>query len=184
MRRTTILMGAVVAALALAGGVALAATLDCAANTICKGTKDSDTMIGSSGWDAMYGMGGDDIIRGRLEKDSVDGGKGADRIYGGPGDDEYLWGGGTNRSGPYPDASDDYVHGGDGEDFIYGGFARGGVDRLYGDDGSDIIVADQRSEPGTKVTKEIIDCGADHDWVHYDAGLDVIKNCESLFGQP
>jgi hypothetical protein len=58
------------------------------------------------------------------------------------------------------------------------------VDRLYGDDGRDILIADQGSEPGTKFTKEIIDCGADEDWVYYDAGLDVIKNCEKLFGQP
>jgi trimeric autotransporter adhesin len=191
-RRAIGLLSTMAVVLLLGSGVAFAATaIHCpnvppsgspATLLFCNGTSEADTMYGSDLADYMFGMGGRDTMHTYGGSDVTDGGNGSDHIYGDAGGDETLWGG-AYSGGAYTDTGDDYVHGGIGADHVYGGYAQGGVDRLYGEGGNDIIEAAQRKqpmEPNVKVTKEIIDCGAGaQDEVYVDEALDVVKNCET-----
>jgi Ca2+-binding RTX toxin-like protein len=95
MRRRVILMVvAMLAVLALAGGVALAATID--------GTNGNDRLIGTDRADQIDGRGGQDVIRGHEGADTLDGGAGADDIWAGA-EDEFA---------------QDSVTGGGGDDVI------------------------------------------------------------------
>ena len=196
MRRTILLVATMALTLLVASGVALAATIHCpndpsqgspATGLYCFGTSMADTMFGSDLTDVMDGKGGADTMHGYGSADVLQGGKGSDHIYGDAGADYDLWGGAfhNNSVNPYPDTSDDYVHGGSGADHITGGYAQGGVDRLYGEGGNDLIAASQRNGSFSPVTKEIIDCGAGaSDEVYFDKGLDVVTNCEIKHGIP
>jgi Ca2+-binding RTX toxin-like protein len=187
--RAIVLLTTMAVVLVLGSGVALAATtIHCPNDTssgspstylYCYGTSMADTMDGSDLNDAMSGEGAKDTMHGYGGSDYLVGGNGPDHIYGDAGADLNLWGG--VETSINTDKSDDYVHGGSGNDSIDGGFAQGGVDRLYGEGGNDTISASQRQNPSPEfqVTKEIIDCGGGaSDTVHFDKGLDVVKNCE------
>jgi len=181
MRRTILLVATMALTLLVAGGVALAATIQCPnLGMPCFGTSMADTMYGTDVRDLMYGKGGADTMHGYGGVDTVHGDKGSDHIYGGPGADDSLWGGALTATDTYPDNSNDYVYGGRGNDNIVGGLAQGGVDRLYGQRGNDFLDASQRHQEDFKpVTKEIIDCGSGaSDEVYFDKGVDVITNCE------
>jgi hypothetical protein len=83
MRRRMILMVvAMFAVLAVAGGVALAATID--------GTKGDDRLIGTLKADQIDGKGGQDLIRGRLGADTLNSGAGDDTVYAGPRDESAV----------------------------------------------------------------------------------------------
>ena len=191
MRRTILLLATMAMTLLMASGVALAATIHCpndpssgspATYLYCYGTSLADTMFGSDLSDVMYAKGGADTMHGYGSGDYLQGDKGSDHLYGDAGADYSLWGGaydyGTVNS-PYTDTSDDYVHGGSGNDQMTGVYAQGGVDRLYGEGGNDIIGSSQRADAFSPVTKEIIDCGSGaSDEVYFDKGVDVVTNCE------
>jgi Ca2+-binding RTX toxin-like protein len=195
MRRLILVVSTMTLTLLVAGGVALAATIHCPNDAshgspveglYCYGTSAADTMSGSDLFDFMYGKGGADTMHGYGDRDYMQGDKGSDHIYGDAGADAFLWGGAVDPStGSYTDTSDDYVHGGGGGDTIHGGIAQGGVDRLYGEAGNDIIRASQREHnmnpnvPDVPLTKEIIDCGRGaSDEVQFDRNKDTITNCE------
>ncbi|HEX2728495.1 MAG TPA: hypothetical protein VHM16_02000 [Rubrobacteraceae bacterium] len=93
-RRTVLLLAAMLVALAVAGGVALAATID--------GTARDDSIRGTRGPDTIDGRGGDDVIRGL---------RGADTLAGSSGDD-------TINAGPRDETAMDSVSGGSGDDVI------------------------------------------------------------------
>jgi len=196
MRRLIVLVSTMALTLLVAGGVALAATIHCpndpsqgspVEGLFCYGTSAADTMSGSDLFDFMYGKGGADTMHGYGDRDYLQGDKGSDHIYGDAGADASLWGGAYDPStDTYTDTSDDYVHGASGGDTIHGGIAQGGVDRLYGEAGNDLIRASQREHnmntlvPNVPVTKEIIDCGGGQsDVVRFDEGVDVVTNCET-----
>jgi Ca2+-binding RTX toxin-like protein len=190
MRRSVLLLGAVVSvALVLgAGAVALAATIECSAGTPCVGTRRGDALNGSPRADyQMSGRAGADDLRGRGGSDRMAGGLGADKVSAGNGDDnQVVWGGeqrGNSSPYTYPDKSNDRTSGGRGRDRVYGGFGRGGVDAVFGNGGNDTIVVAQRGFPSTtgkvKVTKEVVDCGTGNDTVYRDRKVDVIADdCE------
>ena len=182
------LLGVVVAlALVLGtGAVALAATINCTADTLCVGTRNGDILRGSPGPDDMHGRAGGDDMRGNGGRDEMEGGLGADKVLGGVGGDEVVWGGeqvGSVAPFTYPEQSSDRTSGGAGADTVYGGFGQGGVDLVFGNRDNDTIIVAQRGFPTAdgevKVTKEVVDCGAGDDTVYRDKGLDVIaNNCE------
>lgn len=93
-RRTVLLLAAMLVALAVAGGVALAATID--------GTAGDDSIRGTRGPDTIDGRGGDDTIRGFRGADSLAGSSGDDAISAGPRDETAM----------------DTVSGGSGDDLI------------------------------------------------------------------
>jgi len=195
-RRAIVLLTTMAVVLVVGSGVALAATTIHCPNypangspstyLYCYGTSMAETMYGSDLIDYMRGGDDNDIMYGYGGNDFfLEGGNGSDHIYGDAGDDGDLWGGASNNIPnsniqALTDTSDDYVYGGSGADHIYGGYAQGGVDRLYGQGGNDLIEASYRNDPnGASLTKEIIDCGAGaSDQVYFDKGVDVVKNCE------
>ena len=162
MRRTIALLTAMVMTLLVAASVAMAATVNCPANTssniLCKGTIGGDTMTGtdrtySDGIDAyfwgdkIFGYGGNDTLNARGGPDELDGGPGNDTLYGGDGSDK--------------------LYGGDGKNFLSGG------------SGDDVIKAYNYGADG------VIYCGTGYDTVAYDSGLDFPSgDCEKRTGFP
>ena len=115
MKRTLLALTAILAALALSSGVALAATIICQPGADCLGTKNADTLEGTAGqdhiygrvggdtlkglggFDVLYGQGGNDKLFGGSERDFLTGGPGKDSISGGGGDDWHFFGNGWGR---------------------------------------------------------------------------------------
>jgi len=84
-------LGAVLAALVLASGAALAV------NKVCPpGSTQQNPCSGTTGNDLLMGMGGSDYIKGLAGNDKISGGQGSDTTDGGGGSDTYsyknLWG--------------------------------------------------------------------------------------------
>lgn len=69
------------------GGVALAASVDCQADTTCSGTSKADTITGSPGNDYILALGGNDNVNGWGGDDTLFGDAGADTVIGGEGSD-------------------------------------------------------------------------------------------------
>jgi Ca2+-binding RTX toxin-like protein len=177
--RALLLSSMVLVAVVLASGVALAKVIECRGTTSCFGTSRADTMTGTRADNQMFGEAGSDTMVGKGGADYIRGDQGADTISGNRAGEQFLWGGGFDAGGNYDDRSDDVVDGARGADSIVGGFAKRGVDSLYGGRGDDTINTAQRnSGTGAAVTKEIIDCGPGKDTVFYDKGKDEVKNCE------
>ena len=180
MRQGLLLMSLMALTVVLASGAALAlAPLYCPNDTggLCYGTEKPDTMYGRpTGPDYMYARGGADIMHGYEGADYLQGDSGEDKLYGGNGDDE-LYGGGGPPSNP-TDRSGDKAYGGNGDDYIYSGFAKGGVDRVFGGKGNDTVEAQR--DYGFPTTIDIVDCGSGtNDTVYFDEWLDKVKNCEN-----
>src|SRR5215212_4060265 len=161
MRRVFLLLTAMSVALAMASGVALAATIDCTGG-YCAGTEENDVMNGTDTYDLMSGLGGDDNMFGRFGNDEMYGGEGADFLLG---DEDY----------DYPDTllGNDTLYGGPGNDDLRGAF---GNDTIYGEGGDDFVFAYDQLRVTTGA--DIVDCGPGIDEVHYDKGIDKLRRCE------
>ena len=120
-RRVALLLAAMGAALVLATGVALAASIQCpnAANGVCNGTNAPDTLAGTNSVDTINGFGGDDAMYGYGANDTMNGGNESgygDGIYGGLGNDRiYGQGGNDLIEGDY---GNDYLDTGPGSDRV------------------------------------------------------------------
>jgi Ca2+-binding RTX toxin-like protein len=128
MRRAVILLTVVGAVLVLAGGVALAATIQCDGGT-CRGTNKGDTIHGTGGFDRIYGRDGQDEIYGKTGGDELYGGDLGDRIDGGYGWDEIRGGGGR-----------DWIDAHNGNDHV--DVADGRLDSVSCGIGTDTVVVD------------------------------------------
>ena len=152
MRRTILLLGAMLAALVGVSGVAWAATIQCPKvpdpyTGTCWGTQEADVIIGTSRGEAISGERGDDLIRA---------GRGADDILG----DDYWLG-------------EDENHGGPGADRIVGNLDS---EKHFGGRGDDLLV-DYKSGKNPDVFR----CGPGRDEVTYNKGLDrAAQDCEVL----
>jgi Ca2+-binding RTX toxin-like protein len=190
MKRAAFLLSAMAAALVVAGGVALAANIECPnrQDGTCVGTKKADNITGTLDPDFIRARGGDDRVSARGgDGDFSIGGSGKDRVRGNAGSDDAIGGSisGNFETGDlkFADNSDDVVHGGAGNDpTVAGGFGKGGQDRLYGGEGNDTLVSAQRRFPfrgDVRVNKEIVNCGPGQDVAFIDRGVDEVKdNCE------
>jgi Ca2+-binding RTX toxin-like protein len=188
MRRTILLVTAMVATLVLASGVAFAATFITCSEDPCvgtnrddliDGTESSETINARAGDDLIAGNGGNDVIYGDNGKDQGVGYGGNDTIYGGDGDDGII---GRAMRG---DEDSDTVHGGKGNDVIDAATFDDPlesqdppVDYSYGESGNDTIYAQDGNV-------DFIDCGetkggrTERDTVYYDEGIDTVtENCE------
>ena len=88
MRRILLLLALVAVGVLVAGGIALAATVDCASVIgFCVGTNEDDRMIGTDFPDQMAGLAGDDKLVGRDGGDELVGNEGSDTLVGGRGED-------------------------------------------------------------------------------------------------
>jgi hemolysin type calcium-binding protein len=171
MRRTMLLMAAAALALLVAGGVALAATIDCpnASRGYCYGTNVGDALYGTSNVDRMYGLGGADLMYGYGRGDYMYGGDESgwgDKLLGGNGADRMNGQGGDDAV--YGGNADDVINGGPGDDIVQGDY---GNDTLNTGTGSDRVNA----QDGQKDWITCVD-GA-NDRVYYDRGLDVLQGC-------
>jgi len=110
MKRTLQILTAILAALMLSSGMALAATVTCQAGVDCLGTRKADDLKGTAGKDHIYGRGGGDTLRGFGDSDELQGQFGKDRLFGGP-EKDFLIGGPGN----------DALGGGGGDDWYYFG---------------------------------------------------------------
>ena len=108
MRRGTILVGAVVAALLLGQGIALAKRIQCETGSECLGTNGHDTLIGTTTGDVMDGRRGDDTLQGLDGADEIFGNRGNDQILGGPVIDDIHGGPGNDRLEGGTDEGDTY----------------------------------------------------------------------------
>ncbi len=127
MRRLMLLLAVMGTAVMLAGGVALAATIDCpnrdggrcvgtAGDDIMLGRAVADDMAGRTGNDTMTGRGGPDVMVGDIGADNVNGGPGKDRLEGGTGEDILNGRDGNDRIFAAADRDSDSVTCGPGED--------------------------------------------------------------------
>ncbi|MBR0288602.1 MAG: hypothetical protein IJQ82_06440, partial [Selenomonadaceae bacterium] len=97
------------------------------------GGKSDDYLYGGNDNDTLVGNAGNDYLEGGYGNDSLVGGKGNDKLYGGYGKDTLLGGDGDD----YLDAwGRNYFDGGAGKDTIYGGE---GNDTIYGGSGNDSL---------------------------------------------
>jgi Ca2+-binding RTX toxin-like protein len=127
------------------------------------GTKQHDNMNGLAGNDTLNGYGGSDTLTGDAEtgtlgNDTLNGGGrndelgdrfGTNTLIGGAGSDTFYADYANHPVYPYDEISE--ISGGSGNDYVYA--ADGAIDT--------------------------INCGAgNEDWVDFDPGLDVVRNCE------
>ena len=189
-KRTILLLVAMVGALVVGSGVALAASIACTANP-CLGTPAHDSLEGTNnpekikalaGDDRVIAWGANDVIYGDEGNDIVEGDPGNDTIYGGPDGD------GSADSSSFADTN---LEGGNDSDTVYGGggadvidaaandepyeSAAEPVDKSYGGRGNDAIYAADGN-------KDIINCGRGKDVAFIDEEIDAnIKGCETKF---
>ncbi len=118
MRRTALLFAAMVLALVVSSGVALAVTKSCEAGVECLGTRKADTLNGSEGYDYMYGKGRGDTLNGFGGFDGLYGQGGADKLFGGPDVDHLIGGPGNDALSGGEDYDHYYFASGWGKDSI------------------------------------------------------------------
>ena len=162
---------AMVVALVVGSGAALAATISCDGGR-CEGTRGPDKLTGSPLRDVMYGFGADDKLYGNRGGDEMYGGSGKDVLRGGRGDDDMFGG---------PDNDDFY--GGSGADYFYGSSGR---DRMTGGPGRDQLLGglDDDTIASQDGVFDVVNCGpGSYDAVVIDRGLDRVRNCENVYWQ-
>ena len=128
MMRTALLFAAMLLALVVSSGVALAVTKSCEAEVICFGTKRADTLNGNEGRNPMFGKGRGDTLNGFAQTDYLYGESGRDKLFGGPDNDELSGGSGN-----------DALSGGEGLDNYYFG-PSWGKDTITDSGSSDVIL--------------------------------------------
>jgi Ca2+-binding RTX toxin-like protein len=171
-----LLAGAVV--LAVAAGVAFAATVNCQVDIPCVGTDGADELYGTASSDEMLAGRGDDLLVGRRGRDELDADSRGLPTTALDGDDQAYGNRGRDLLHGY--GGDDLLKGGSGDDeinaidlFFFDNNL--GEDTVLGDGGNDDI--DAKNE-----LLDTIDCGDGFDRVvSYDVGLDEITDCEILF---
>jgi Ca2+-binding RTX toxin-like protein len=129
MRRALLLLVVAAAVLAVAAG-AVSAALVCTGD--CVGTREDDTITGTTNPDRIAGMEGNDIISGGAQGDEIYGDEGNDTIEDGTTD--------TDTDFIYGDEGNDLIdvqEGVGGADTVFCG--SGTKDKVFFDQGSDII---------------------------------------------
>ncbi len=148
---------------------------------VFSGSDAAEEVFAGAGSDDISGGGGDDILTLGDGNDIADGEEGDDTIFaedgddlvrGGEGNDTIFLGDGDDRYGGIPEeddftAGDDEVHGGEGNDEL---LDLDGVNFLYGDAGSDFIVAVDERDPANPPTPDQLFGGADDDQIFGDDG--------------
>jgi Ca2+-binding RTX toxin-like protein len=176
VRRTTLLLGAMLMALVMVGGVAWAANIIQCPNPpvewgTCQDTDNNDIVYGTSGNDVItpHWGGGADVVYGYKGDDEIFGGPGPDVYYGGPGNDSLEADCDLDSA-----CGEDEKHGGPGNDKIIGNLRS---ERHFGGGGDDRILdgGSFRSNP------DYFSCGPGTDTVRHNEGLDkVAADCEIL----
>jgi Ca2+-binding RTX toxin-like protein len=183
---------AMVGAVVVGSGVALAASITCAVNP-CLGTDDPDSIQGNNNYNEVYAgasndlvvvFGGGDTVFGDEGNDIVVGYAGQDTIYGGPDGDGSALGTSFDDNNLEGQEDSDVVYGGAGNDYIDAAFndkpsefpTTEPVDYSYGGGGNDHIYAADGNV-------DIINCGTGtRDVAIFDKGIDTTTGCEKRTG--
>jgi Ca2+-binding RTX toxin-like protein len=180
MRRTMLLLSAMVLTLLVASGVAWAVTkIGTDGPDHLRGTNGDDNLLGRGGNDILNALAGDDNLLGGRGKDVVVGGKsccdrgdfsGGDKnLLGGPGNDAVVGGLGT-----------DNIVGKDGNDLVVDGPNREfSTDKLSAGGGNDVVGV--FNDPAFK---DIVTCGGGFDRVFADKKDVVASDCERVADTP
>lgn len=189
MRRVTLVLAVMAAALVLSGGMALAVTkFGTEGRDVIKGTNAPDVIQGKGGADTLAGRGQDDVLYGEEGADDLYGGSflfgeifeghrlvpdGADKLFGGDGNDCVF--GGTGN---------DILYGGDGEDsiglFCFEFISDLGNDIMYGGGGDDVIISAEPELPPSRQHRDLVFCGSGKDTVFFRPPDRVSGDCERL----
>jgi len=102
---------------------------------VITGTESSETLVGGTGDDRIYGLNGDDTLDGGAGNDLLEGGNGNDMLIGGAGDDSLR--GGVGDDVLDGGAGIDSLHGGDGNDTYY---IRDLYDHVHDSGGNDTAI--------------------------------------------
>jgi Ca2+-binding RTX toxin-like protein len=187
-KRLAVLVAAMVTALVLASGVALAVVkIGGPGNDTIKGTNEADLLKGEGGDDTIYGLAGNDLVKYTSEgrriaggvyggygddelhgdegHDTVSGGRGDDRIYGSEGSEI----GQSLRSGAFLYGG---LSGGQGDDEIYGGPGADESSGGYGDDTINLGPGDDRCPPGCRTIYIVPEGGPGSDVMRGGDGRD------------
>jgi Ca2+-binding RTX toxin-like protein len=180
MRRTMLLLSAMVLTLLVASGVAWAVTkIGTDGPDHLRGTNGDDNLLGRGGNDILNALAGDDNLLGGRGKDVVVGGKsccdrgdfsGGDKnLLGGPGNDAVVGGLGT-----------DNIVGKDGNDLVVDGPNREfSTDKLSAGGGNDVVGV--FNDPAFK---DIVVCGGGFDRVFADKKDLEAPDCERVADTP
>ena len=93
LRRVTLMVVLAAIAVLVVAPAAQSETITCKSGHVCKGTSESDWILGSSGNDRILPMGGEDYVFGNGGNDDVAHSYEADMIFGGCGSDTVRGGG-------------------------------------------------------------------------------------------
>jgi Ca2+-binding RTX toxin-like protein len=191
MRRVTLMLAAMVLAMLVASGVALAVTKTGGpGDDVLRGTNQRDTLEGGGGDDVLIGLAARDFMAGGTGKDTLEGGRGNDVVLGGPPpqgpnrppEQERPGASDTVKGGRGADVVDgaagaDALFGGPGGDFISDGEnRRGATDTLDGGPGDDFFWP--RNEPAGM---DIVLCESGRDRVFADRADIISDDCERVF---
>jgi Ca2+-binding RTX toxin-like protein len=117
MRRVTLLLLAVVIALSVGSGLALAKSINGGAgNDHLVGNVGKDTISGGGGKDRIFGKGARDRLSGDAGGDEVHGNEGPDSIFGGNGRDDLFGNEGNDFHNVFDEQPNDRVNCGPGND--------------------------------------------------------------------
>jgi hypothetical protein len=182
-KRAMIPLAAAIAGVALTGGVALAATVQCTGNP-CEGTTDDDSITGTANPDRIFAKAGKDNASGFGAGDRIEGARGADILFGDDGLDRSVDGDDKLFGGRGPDqmlaaGRSDLFVGGDGNDAIdarennfIGDPAIAGTDTVRGGAGNDQVFAMDGAVDHINCGK-----GREDSVVNRDPGLDTVEKC-------
>lgn len=119
------------------------------------GDNGSDTLVGGNGSDFMNGRAGDDYLLGGLGEDTMRGGIGNDVLYG------YQDGSPDNLFDDRDTADPDRIYGNEGDDLIIAGSG----DTVTSGDGSDLITLGSWIDPDNPVLVEDYQAGEDRIYI-------------------
>jgi Ca2+-binding RTX toxin-like protein len=180
MRRTMLLLSAMVLILLVASGVAWAVTkIGTDGPDHLRGTNRDDNLLGRGGNDILNALAGDDNLLGGRGKDVVVGGKsccdrgdfsgGNKTLLGGPGNDAVVGGRGA-----------DNIVGERGNDLVLDGpNLESSTDKLSAGGGNDVVGV--FNDPAFK---DIVACGSGFDRVFADKKDLVASDCERVADTP
>jgi hypothetical protein len=120
-RRAMLVLAAMMLALIVSSGAALAISKTCELNVECVGTKEADILNGSDGGDirdVIFGRGGADTLNGIFGDDDLYGQDGPDQLSGGPGVDQLIGGPGLDTLSGGADLDSYYFGAGWGKESI------------------------------------------------------------------
>ena len=134
MKKMALPLTAVMAAIVLSSGVALAATITCQSGVDCFGTNNADTLEGTASYDKIYGRGGADTLKGVGGSfDALYGQSGGDRLFGGTGKDLLVGGAGKDALSGGSGVDQYYFGDGWGKDSITEKAALGNTIKFFND---------------------------------------------------